>query len=193
MSLQLLADALAKAPTYQPADPATYWVPLLGVLVVGALGFLGALYAANRAGSNSDKALVRTIEADREGRILERRLDLYGDLLTFAAKRKQHRDVTMTFASIDGWTALDPFKPEQVFEIGGRTRAIADAAVYAAWVAADEADMASIRSWNLIQFAKGDPNGAVERVEKSFANKEAADLADTALEAAVRKALHEEE
>jgi hypothetical protein len=185
----ILAQA-AKPVTYQPVDPLTIWIPLIGVLVVGALGFIGALYAANRAGANSDAALARTIAADREARMLERRLTLYGDLLTFVGKRRQHRDVTMTRIVWDGMQSLDPFEPAEVFDLSGRTRAIADAEVLAAWEAADQGDMASINAWNLNTWAQGDPHGAVERVEKAFSSKDNADAADTALEAAIRHVLH---
>lgn len=161
------------------------------VLVVALLGIANARWAANKAGQNSDKALVQTIKADREARILERRFELYGDILTFVAKRRQNRNVATSAVTVEGIKQMDPYVPEDVFGIMGRTQALADKSVLDAFVEADEASMSVVRSYNWTQIAKDDPN-IVKNYERLIAHKQAADVADTNLERVIRAALHSE-
>jgi len=168
-----------------------YLLHNLPAIVVAALGIFGTLWGIRRTGSNSDKALARTIEAEREGRILERRLELYADLLTYVAQRRQNRDVTMTLIKVNGMKALDQFAPEDIFRLVGHAQALAESSVLSAFVASNEAADATIKSWNILQISQGDPEWAV-RTEKVFAHKEAANVGDAALESAIRAALHQE-
>jgi hypothetical protein len=188
--MTLLAVFLASV---TPADPATYEWPLAGVIIAAVLNIVAVIVAALVSGSRSSRALAQTIEADRTARVLERRLDLYGDLLTFAEQRKQHRAVAMAVIAVDGQDNLDPFDAKDVFPLAGRANALADAGVQKAWNAADEADQASVRAWNIMKWSQDDPSGTVKYHERMFAAREAANVADTALVAAVRKALHDDD
>ena len=176
-------------------DPWTLKVPAAAVIVVGLLGFWNARWEANRAGMNSAESLRQTIEADRTGRVLERQLDLYADIPTFVGERRQHREVGMAVMTIEGVKQLDPFDAAKIFDVLGRAHALADADVLSAFDVADNADMAAWRSWNFVQFVRGSEqpgNDIVKRTEQIFADKEAANVADAALEAAVRVSLHRE-
>lgn len=161
---------------------------LAGVLVVGILGFVNARWAANRAAQNSEKALARTIEADRAARLLERRIDLYADLLTFVAERRENRAVHMTFVKINGIEQSDPYKPDAIFALTSRAHAVADASVLAAFTVSNDAASATFRAWNYLQIAEGDPEWG-KRAEEAIALKKAADDADDAFGVAVRAAL----
>jgi CHASE1-domain containing sensor protein len=75
-----------------PVDPLTFWIPACAVVIAAFINVATVIVATRLAGSNSDRSLARTIEADRRGRVLERQLDLYGEILNFVSKRKQKRD-----------------------------------------------------------------------------------------------------
>jgi hypothetical protein len=184
MTLGLLSAAAA-----EPTDPITFIIPAVVAFIVGILSYVGAQRAVAKAGENSDRALARTIEADRQGRLLERRYDLYARILAHAGERKQNRDVTVTAIKIEGWTPLDPYNPAEIFRLQAEAQAIADSAVLAAFVASNNAAEKVVRDWNYLQIAKGDPDYA-KRFEVMFEHKELADVSDLALEAAIRASLH---
>lgn len=170
------------------ADPFTYWVPLAGAVIVQVVGIIAARAAVKKAGANSDKALARTIEADREARILERQFDLYADLLTHVFERKAGRDVVVTAIKLNGWEPYNPYKPEEIYRLTGRARAIAETSVLEAFNASNDASGAVIRAWDLLQMLQDDPEWA-KRWKFILNKKNLADAADLTLEAAIRAAL----
>ncbi len=178
--------------SYFVVDPATYWFQLVGAVVAAIITVAGVVYVSVRAGSS----LARTIKADREAQILERRLPLYADILVFVAKRRQHREVISAMITMDGFVSLDPFEETEIFDILGRAHALADSAVLEAFDVADEAHQMVQRSRNFMAYVRENPSGGNElytRTQQMFVEKERANAADAALEAAVRKSLHRDE
>lgn len=181
------------APAYWAAGAATL-AAILGPLVAYLVARHGNSVSAQSLAKTLDadrSALARTIHADREGRYLERRMTLYGDVLTFVAERRQHRDVVTAVVTISGVTQLDPFNPVKIFDLQGRAHALADPEVMAAFDAADNADIEVIRSVNYTKIAQGDPDLG-KRYERMLREKEDANAADAVLESAIRTALHRE-
>jgi len=162
--------------------------PLTSALLVGIISVIGSLLIARRAGTSLD----RTIKADREAQILERRLPTYADILVFVAKRRQHREVITAIMTIKGETPLDPFDETEIFDILGRAHALADADVLEAFDVADEAHQVVQRFVHYQQVAQGDPD-IYKRQIKMLEDKVKANDADAALEAAIRKSLHRDD
>jgi hypothetical protein len=174
--------------TFDPTNLWT-WVLLVTQYVVPAgIAVLAAFLAASRAGANSDKALDRTIRADRESRILERRIDLYADILTHVGERRQWRDGALTRVRFDGVDYLDHYEPNDVFGLEGRARALADDRVLSAFEESNQAGWA-IHHHYIAGKVIPNPDGAVEHHEKQEALRADANEKDETLRLAIRAAL----
>jgi hypothetical protein len=174
-----------------PVDPLTFWVPA-GALVVAAIVNVASIFLGTRlAGSNSDKALDRTIQADRRARTLERQLDLYGKVLTFAAKRQQHRGTILPAAEFEGLTTPDPYQPLKLWNLEGRARAFADQTVLNAFLASNVAEQAiTTKHYLLARIVPAGPDWAKNYSELDELKGQANAL-DIELMEAIRIALHQ--
>ncbi|CAN5391000.1 hypothetical protein BH11ACT5_BH11ACT5_19920 [soil metagenome] len=158
-----------------------------GVLILLAVfGYWNASRAANRAGTNSDAALARTIEADREARVLERRLSLYADIMTFVTQRRQNRDSVLQQVRLDGVEALSQYDPNDWFSLNGRAEAFADDPVLLEFHLANDAEIAIVNAHTAMLVVPATGQEAQRQRVRIEALRTAADAADAALTEAIR-------
>jgi hypothetical protein len=173
-------------PVSSATDPWTLIVPAAAVIIVGVLGFWNARFVAGKAGAS----VQSTIDADRRARVLERRLTLYGDILTFAARRRQNRDKVLSHIVINGVEILDAYDPLDVFALEGQSRAIADLAVLEAFSNSNDASQNVMNRWMAGKVAPM-PGNAVRDLEELERLREIANSTDELLKEAIRRALHQ--
>lgn len=191
MSVLIALSAASTLTKFEPVDPLTFSVPA-GALVIAAIINVASVYLITKlAGVNSDKALDRTIEADRRARTLERQLDLYGKILTFVAKRQQHRGTVLPSVEFDGLTTPDPYQPLKLWSLEGRARAFADRTVLKAFLASNFAEQAiTTKHYLLARIVPAGPDWAKNYSELNEL-KEHAKALDAELVDATRLALHQ--
>jgi hypothetical protein len=147
MSLSLARAAADISPASASAVAA--YISAAFAIALGVGGIINARWVAKRTGENSDKALARTLEADREGRVVEHRLRLYAEMLTFLAQRRQSRKSKLAEIKINGVQHLEQYEPTDVFRLGGNAEAHASDKVLAAFVIANDADQEVIQTQNI--------------------------------------------
>ncbi len=191
----MIAVQLAKMAT----DDAPAWVSSIAAIasavfaiVLGIAGVLNARWVAKKTGENSDAALARTLEADRQARVTERRLELYADILTYVAQRRQFRDVHLALVKFDGVQHLDAYEANDVFGLAGRAEALAAEPVLQAFIESNTADQDVINQKILSELPAFKASPVPGIYDKIQAMREVANASDGELKDAIRAALRKQ-